>query len=118
MLGVVVSLCVADNVGLRLLPFPLVPALVSTPGPSDQGPAASHSLSHGRTTGARVAMLTAPQSRAEAERPSPHVAAYALKFYLAVPSIPCSHGWEPDPPSAENSASVSRPKGRAPPRLV
>jgi hypothetical protein len=117
-LGVLVSLCVSDNVGPRLLPLPSSPELASVMGLFELGRAASPTPSHGRTTGARVEMVTAPQSRAGAESKSPHAAAHAPKFELAVPSAPYSLRRELYPPSAESSAPFSRPKGRAPPRLV
>ena len=117
-LGVLVSLCVSDNVGPRLLPLPSSPELASAPGLLDMGQAASPTPSHGRTTGARVEMVSASQSRAGAERQSPHAAAHAPKFELSVPSAPYSLRRELHPPFAESSAPFSRPKGRAPPRLV
>lgn len=113
-----VSLCVSDNVGPRLLPLPPTAELASTPGPSDRGHATSHTPSQDRTEGARVEMISAPQSRAGAERQSPQVAAHAPKFELAVPSTPRSLRLERYLPCAESSATFSRPKGRAPPRLV
>ena len=115
-LGVLVSLCVSDNVGPRLLPLPSSPELTSAPGLFDLGQAASPTSSHGRNTGSRV--VSASQSRAGAERLSPQAAALAPKFELAAPSAPYSLRREPYPPSAESSAPFSRPKGRAPPRLV
>ncbi len=116
-LGVLVSLCVSDNVGPRLLPLPSVPELASAPGAFDPREAASRAPARGKTEGARVEMLSAPQSRAGAERQSPHAAA-APKFELAVPPTTRSPRRELYPPSAESSAPFARPKGRAPPRLV
>jgi hypothetical protein len=112
------SLCVSDNVGPRLLPLPPVNELASTSGPFYWGQAASPAPSQGRTRGARVEVISAPQTRAGAERQSPQVAAHAPKFELAAPSAPRSKGREPYPPFCESSAPFSRPKGRAPPRLV
>ena len=117
-LGVLVSLCVSDNVGPRLLPLPTVSEPASTTGPYERGQAAPRTPSHGRSNGARIEMVSAPQSRAGAERQSPHGAAHAPKFELTVPSAPYSPRRELYPPSAESSARFSRPKGRAPPRLV
>lgn len=116
-LGVLVSLCVSDNVGPRLLPLPSVSELASAPGAFNPGEAASRAPAHRKTAGARVEMVTAPQSRAGAERQSAH-AAGAPKFELAVPLAPRSPRLELNPPSAEISAPFARPKGRAPPRLV
>ena len=117
-LGVLLSLCVSDNVGPRLLPLPPAPESVSAPLPSDRGQAASRAPSHGRTSSARVEMVSAPQSRAGAERQSPHAAAHTPKLELAIPSAQHSLRRELYPPLAESSAPFSRPKGRAPPRLV
>jgi hypothetical protein len=117
-LGVLASLCVSDNVGPRLLPLPLTAGLASAPAPSDWGQAASPTPSHGRTTGARVEMVSATQSRAGAERQSPQAAAQAPKFELAAPLVLPSLRRELYPPSAESSPPFSRPKGRAPPSLV
>ena len=116
-LGVLVSLCVSDNVGPRLLPLPSLAELPSAPGVFDPWRAASRAPSHGRTERARVEMVTAPQSRVGAERQSPHAAA-APKFELAVPPAPRTLRREPYPPSAERSVPFARPLGRAPPRLV
>jgi hypothetical protein len=112
------SLCVSDNVGPRLLPLPPVAELASTSGPFDRGQAASPTPSQGRTRGARVEMISASQARTGAERQSPQVAAHAPKFELAAPSAPRSAGRDLYPPFCESSAPFSRPKGRAPPRLV
>ena len=117
-LGALVSLCVSDNVGPRLLPLPTVSEPASTLGPYERGQAASRTPSHGRSHGARVEMVSAPQSRSGAERQSPHAASHALKFELAVPPASPSPRRELYQPSAESSAPFSRPKGRAPPRLV
>lgn len=117
-LGVLVSLCVSDNVGPRLLPLPESLELASAPVPSDQGQAASRAPSHGGTIGARVEMVSAPQSRAGSERHSPHAAAHTSRFELAIPPAPLSQRRAPYPPLAESSAPFSRPKGRAPPRPV
>ncbi|HEX8355346.1 MAG TPA: hypothetical protein VF611_20740 [Pyrinomonadaceae bacterium] len=116
-LGVLVSLCVSDNVGPRLLPLPSVSELASTPQTFYSGEAASRAPARGKTEGARVEMVTTPQSRAGAERQSPH-AAGAPKFELAAPPAPRSLSRELYPPSAESSEPFARPKGRAPPRLV
>ncbi|MCA1612658.1 MAG: hypothetical protein LC795_04765 [Acidobacteria bacterium] len=116
-LGVLVSLCVSDNVGPRLLPLPSISELASAPRAFDPGEAASRSPARGKTEGARVEMVTAPQSRAGAERQSPHAAGAAM-FELAIPPAPRSLRRELYPPTAESSAPFARPKGRAPPRLV
>ena len=117
-LGVLVSLCVSDNVGPRLLPLPSVSELASAPRAFDSGEAASRAPARGKTKGARVEMVTAPQSRTGAERQSPDAAARSLKFELAVPPAPRFLRPELYPPSAESSTPFARPKGRAPPRLV
>ena len=117
-LVVLVSLCVSDNVGPRLLPLPPIAVAASTPGPADHGLARSPAPSHDRAGGARVEMLSATQRRAGAERQSPQVAAHSPKFELVVPSRPHSLREESYPPSAESPAPFSRPKGRAPPRLL
>lgn len=119
-LCVLVSLCVSDNVGPRLLPLPLPPApeLASSQRLSDCGPTASHAPSRGRTDAARVEMVSAPQSRVGAERQSSQAAAHGPQFDLAIPPAPPSTGPGLYPPCAESSTLFSRPKGRAPPRLV
>lgn len=117
-LGALVSLCVSDNVGPRLLPLPPVSELASVPGAFDRRLAASGAPAQDKTEGARVEMTTAPQSRSGAHRQSSQAAALAPKFGLAAPAAPRPLGWVVYPPSAESSAPFSRPKGRAPPRLV
>ena len=116
--GVLVSLCVSDNVGPRLLPLPPIAGVSSVSGPVYDGLARSPAPSHDRAGGARVEMLSATQRRAGAERQSPQVAAHSPKFELVVPSHPHSLRGESYPPSAESPAPFSRPKGRAPPRLL
>ena len=116
--GALLVLCASDDVGPRLLPLPQLPELASTTKPADQRQGASRAPSQSRSTGARVEMVSAPQSRAASERQSPHAAAHAPKFDLAAPPAPASPGLEPYQPSGESSAPFSRPKGRAPPRLV
>lgn len=117
-LGVLVSLCVSDNVGPRLLPLPSSPELAPAPGLFDRGQTASRTTPHGGTEGARVEMASATQGRAGAERQSPQSAARAPKFETVIPSTPRLLRWENHPPSGECSALLSRPKGRAPPRNV
>ena len=112
------SLCVSDNVGPRLLPLPHGPEAATTPGRFEQGQSASPAPSHGRTEGRRVEMTSAPQSRAAAERHSTQVAAHAPQFDLASPPAGLLSRPELSPPSGESSAPFSRPKGRAPPRHV
>jgi hypothetical protein len=117
-LGALVSLCVSDNVGPRLLPLPPISELASASRTFDSGQAASGAPARGKSVGARVQMVTAPQSRAGVHRQSSQAVAHAPKFSLAVPAVPRPLRWEVYPPSAESSAPSSRPKGRAPPRLV
>jgi hypothetical protein len=117
-LGVLASLCVSDNVGPRLLPLPVPSELASVPGPSDRAEAATHAPAQGGNDGARVEMVSAPQGRAGAVRQSPQAAAHAQKFDLAIPYAPRLPRREPRTPFAETSALLSRPKGRAPPRLA
>ncbi|HEV2761803.1 MAG TPA: hypothetical protein VGV38_02320 [Pyrinomonadaceae bacterium] len=117
-LGVLVSLCVSDNVGPRLLPLPPIAEAAPVPGPVYDGHAGSPAPSHDPTGGARVEMLSATQRRAGAERLSPQVAAHSPKFELVIPSHTHSPRDESAPPSAESSAPFSRPKGRAPPSLL
>lgn len=116
-LGVLVSLCVSDNVGPRLLPLPPIAVAASMPWPVGHGPAHSPAPSHDGTVGARVEMLSATHRRAGAERQSPQVAAHSPKFELVIPSNLPSLCGESYPPAAESSAPFSRPKGRAPPLL-
>ena len=85
-LGVLVSLCVSDNVGPRLLPLPAIAVAASMPGPVDHELADSPAPSHDRAGGARVGMLSATRRRAGPGRQSPQVAAPRPKFELVVPS--------------------------------
>jgi hypothetical protein len=117
-IGAVISLCVSDNVGPRLLPLPAVTEQASEADPSGRGRAASRAPSRHRTEGGRVEMVSATQSRAGDARQSPQAAPHAPRFELATPPAPRSSGREPYPPSDQSSAPFSRPKGRAPPRLV
>lgn len=113
-----VSLCVSDNVGPRLLPLPPAPEAVSLPSPSDRMPATSPTPSQGGTNDARVEMAQAPQSRVGAGRHSSQGAAHTPKFELDAPPARPLTGWEDYQSSAESTASFSRPIGRAPPQPV
>ncbi|HEU4596511.1 MAG TPA: hypothetical protein VFS10_15350 [Pyrinomonadaceae bacterium] len=117
-LGALLSLCVSDNVGPRLLPLPPSPELAPAPGLFERGQTASRTTPHGGTEGARVEMASATQNRAGAERQSPQAAARAPKFEIVIPSTPRLLRWEDHPPFAERSTPFSRPEGRAPPRTV
>jgi hypothetical protein len=112
------SLCVSDNVGPRLLPLPPVSELASASVWPDRGHSTSRAPSHSRPGGARVDMVSAPQSRAGAGSQSPQEAANTPKFELIAPTAPRRLKREVHPPSAECSAPFARPLGRAPPRLV
>lgn len=113
-----VSLCVSDNVGPRLLPLPPAAEAVSLPLPSDGTPATSPTPSQRETDDARVEMAPAPQSRVGAGRHSSQGAAHTLKFELDAPPARPLPGWEDYQHSAESTAPLSRPKGRAPPQPV
>lgn len=116
-LGVLASLCVSDGVGPRLLPLPPLAERVAAFTVSDRGQDASHAPAHGSAVVERVEMVSAPQSRAGAERHAPQAAAHPTKFELVAPSASRTRR-QSYPPLSESSTPFSRPKGRAPPRLV
>ena len=115
--GALVSLCVSENVGPRLLPLPASPE-VAAQGASDPGQTISRASSKGKSAGARVQIVSNPQSRAGVERHASVTATRAEKFDLAPPPNPAvlRRGLHPTVP--ESTAPFSRPKGRAPPRLA
>jgi hypothetical protein len=117
-LGVLLSLCVSDNVGPRLLPLPLTPELVSAPTASDHDQATSHTPAHDRTETGRIEMVSPAQSRLGAGQQPSQVAANTPRFELTLPSFHRSlrHGLYS--PCTVSSALLLRPEGRAPPRLV
>src|SRR3712207_3412089 len=103
-IGVLVALCVSDNVGPRLLPLPPVTGLACVPAGSGRGQAPSPAPAQGGTERAHVEMISAPQSQAGAERQSPRAAANAPKFVLAAPSAHHSPRRGLYPPLGESSA--------------
>jgi hypothetical protein len=110
------SLCVADNVGPRFLPLPVVTELAWETPQENQHKTSSRTPAPGKTYSFRVPMTAQMQKRADQE-PQPSLAPmlkggavlskdarfasdFSYQFSLFTP------------------ASVSRPPGRAPPRLA
>jgi hypothetical protein len=114
--GALVSLCLSDNVGPRLLPLPDLSEFGSEAHAPGSVSNASGEPSRGRLLSARVEMA-APQNRAGAERHPPLTAALAAKVGLVTPHaapLPARSLLQP----VTEPTPFSRPEGRGPPGLI
>lgn len=118
-IGALVSLCVSDGVGPRLLPLPLSHGDIAY-AEARQGfdPAASRAPAPTKGPGPRVEMAAAPQNRAGAGQQQVQVAAHAPGGVFEAPArvvVGVAAEYRPLSPVA---APALRPPGRAPPRLA
>jgi len=118
-IGALISLCLSDTVGPRLLPLPVSEVVIaSADGHSGAEPAASRAPSPTKDASPRVEMAATAQNRAGADYRHGQVATHALRGVIEPP-----RGVILDTPNAcrplySFAALVSRPPGRAPPPLV
>lgn len=112
-LGVLASLCVSDDGGLRLLlPQPPPPEHAAAERRPEN---ASRAPAHSKAALVRVEMAATAQSRVEAGR-KPTVILHAHRASFVPLPASSSVGRAPRPPLLETSAFTSRQKDRAPPR--
>lgn len=117
--GVLISLCLSDNVGPRLMPLPVAEGVeASAASQQSTEPAASRIPSPAKGSGPRVEMAATAQNRAGTRHPQAHAATHAPQGGVVVPediirNVSDAHG-----PIVFFTTPASRPPGRAPPRLV
>jgi hypothetical protein len=118
-LGALVSLCLSDGVGLRLMPLPVSEDVVaSTEVQQGIEPAASRTPSPAKVSSPRVEMAVTSQNRASARHQQVQTATHAPQGVFEAPAViilkvPGAYGH-----LFSFTTSLSRPPGRAPPRLV
>jgi hypothetical protein len=119
-IGVLISLCLSDTVGPRLLPIPVSGVVTTASADVQQGtePAASSAPASTKGVSPRVEMAGTAQNRAGADHKHVQVAAQTPRGVPEAPAGIILGGPGAYRPLYSLSALVSRPPGRAPPRLV
>lgn len=112
-----ISLCVSNNVGPSFLPLPVVTDRVANNPHENQRETASRRPFPSESDSFRVPMMGQTQKRA-AKEPQPQRVGTTLRAGLVLPNDPRVATERSFPVSLFTSASVSRPPGRAPPRLL
>ncbi|HKS26622.1 MAG TPA: hypothetical protein VJS44_02325 [Pyrinomonadaceae bacterium] len=115
-IGALVSLCVSNNVGTRLLPLPA--AAQAYAGHLSPNPAASNLPASSKTAAFRVAIAAPAQKRAGAERQPLSVAAHTPKGVSTGPAEARIFKRPVYTPLQSTSAYAAQPPGRAPPCSV
>lgn len=112
-----VSLCVSDNIGPRLLPLPVSPEFTTaaTRGSLDD---ASRLLASSESTCFRVPIIAQIHKRGSLQPEPPTHATHAPGHAPAQPFNAQTASQHPRASLLITSALVSRPSGRAPPALV
>lgn len=119
-IGALISLCLSDTVGPRLLPLP-VSELATTAypdAPLGAEPTASRAPSPTKGSGPRVEMAATSHGRAGADHKHVQVAIHTLRGMFEAPADTISYAPSAYQPLYSLKAQDSRPPGRAPPRLV
>lgn len=117
-LGALVSLCVSNNVGPRLLPLPSPSENAAAAGQVSLNTTASRLPSQDGTNAVRVAIAAPANKRAGADTSPQPLAGAAPQGGLVTPRIADDSARFVYSPHLINSRSVSRPRGRAPPLSV
>ena len=119
-IGALVSLCLSDTVGPRLLPLPVSEVITITSAEGQQATELSASSGPVPTKGVspRVEMVATAQNRAGADHQHGQVATHALRGVFDAPPGIILDGLSVYQPLYSLSALASRPPGRAPPLLV
>lgn len=117
-LGALLSLCLSDTVGPRLLPLPAADEYAATARHvfGDAGVAPAHPRGEPETV--RVAMAQPARRQAGAEQSPLHVAAHASERLVKPPVAAPTSFQTACPLGAATSAAPTRPPGRAPPPSV
>ena len=118
-IGALVSLCLSDGVGPRLMPLPVSDAATAS-AEAQQGidPAASRAPSPKKGSGPRIEMAATAQNRAGARHQQAPTATHAPQGMLEAPAVIILKVRGAYGPLLSFTAPVSRPPGRGPPRLV
>jgi hypothetical protein len=119
-IGALISLCLSDTVGPRLLPLPISELATTASAEAWTGPelAASRTPPSSKGLGPRVDMAATSQNRAGADHRHAQVATHSPRGVLQAPAGIILGTLNAYKPLYSLSAQVSRPPGRAPPRLV
>ena len=118
-IGALISLCLSDTVGPRLLPLPVSEAVTIASDEGRQGiePAASRAPAPTKGSCPRVEMAATAQNRAGADHKHVQVAAHTPRSMFEAPAdiiLDAPGAFRP----LHSASLVSRPQGRAPPRLI
>lgn len=118
-IGALISLCLSDSVGPRLLPLPVLQVVTASPG-GQQGiePTASRVPSPTKGSSPRVEMAAAPQNRASGGHQHVQVATHAPTGVFEAPAYIILGVTATYEPLCSFSSPATRPPGRAPPRLI
>ena len=118
-IGALVSLCLSDGVGPRLIPLPVSEAATAS-ADVQQGnaPAASRMPSPINGSAPRVEMAGTAQNRAGARHQQAQTATHAPQGMLEAPAVIILKVRGAYGSLLSFTAPVSRPPGRGPPRLV
>jgi hypothetical protein len=119
-IGALLSLCLSDTVGPRLLPLPVSEIVTVASAEVHQGTEFAALSAPAPTKGAspRIEMAATAQNRAGADHKHGQVATHALRDVCYAPPGIILDGLGTYQPLYTLSALVSRPPGRAPPLLV
>lgn len=118
-LGALLSLCVSDSVGPRLLPLPTASERAAFERQSLDDAEVSPAPSRENTEVVRVAMAAPARKQAGAEQQRPlHVSSHAAARFVTPPAAVRPSVRTTYSPIHAASAAVTRPKGRAPPPSV
>ena len=119
-ISALVSLCLSDGVGPRLMPLPVSEAVAASAEVQQQGnaPAASRVPSPAKGSSARVEMAATAQNRAGARHQQVQTATHAPQGMFLAPAVIILKVHGAYGPLLSFTAPVSRPPGRGPPRRV
>ena len=118
-IGALISLCLSDGVGPRLMPLPVPEAArASAEVPQGNAPTASRVPSPVKGSTSRVEMAATAQNRAGARHQQSQTATHAPQGMFEAPAVIILKVHGSYGPLLSFTAPVSRPPGRGPPRLV
>lgn len=117
-LGGLLSLCISEGVGPRLVPLPAAPELAAATRRDGREATAARTTSHGKSTALHEAMIPQTHKRWGAERQPLPLATHGFNGGLAHACDARALSPNVYPPLHTVSAPASRPAGRAPPRLA
>lgn len=112
------SLCVSDTVGPRLLPLPEATARMAADRQAFESKGLNPTPSRGNPAVVREAIAPAARKQAGAERHAPHFTAGVAEGLVEPPAVILSSAQAAYSPAPQSSAAVTRLPGRAPPLSV